>query len=264
MAGKSATVLRLEVEAALAGRVAAPFQHRERVLETAPIGIAVVDALTGGLPRGALTEVFGPAGSGKTSLLLAALAARTHAAEVCAMVDGRNAFDPASAEAAGVRLEQLLWVRCRDVNQALRVTDLLIQGGGFGLIALDLSDVSPKLVRHIPLNVWFRMRRAVENTQTILVAVEEESNAKTCASLVLRLERESTRWSQTAGNAQHTQARFLESCHGQIERVRERRRESVLMRQIDAREQHIDWGAEITARFGAPFTTKEKSKKRKV
>ncbi len=262
MALKTATALRLEVEAALAGRVAAPFKQRERMAEMAPIGVAAMDALTGGLPRGGLTEVFGPAGSGKTSLLMAALAARTRAAEVCAVVDGRDAFDPASAEAAGVRLPQLLWVRCREIEQVLRAADLLIQGGGFGLIALDLSDLSPKLVRRIPLNVWFRMRRAVENTQTILLAVEEESNAKTCASLVLQMKYDAVHWSQTAGAPRHTQARLLEGWRREVERVRERRRETFVMRQIDAREERIEWEAERVARFGMEKREISKIKKK--
>ena len=84
-------------------------------------------------------------------------------------------------------LEQLLWVRCRNMDQALRATDLLMQGGGFGMIALDLSDIPPETVRYVPLNVWFRFRRAVEDTPTIFMVLEQESNAKTCASLVLRM-----------------------------------------------------------------------------
>jgi len=130
--------------------------------------------------------------------LTAALAARTAAEEVCALVDGRDAFDPHSAAAAGVKLKQLLWVRCRNIEQALRSTDLLIQGGGFGMIALDLSDTPWKMVRGVPLNVWFRFRRAVENTPTIFVLLEQESNAKTCASLVLRLNGDETRWREAA------------------------------------------------------------------
>ena len=63
---------------------------------------------------------------------------------MCALVDGRDTFDPYSAQAAGVELKQLLWVRCRNIDQAFRATDLLIQGGGFGLIALDLSDIPPR------------------------------------------------------------------------------------------------------------------------
>jgi len=198
MSSKTAA-LRLHVESALAARVAGPFQYRDRrIVEAAPAGVPPVDLLTGGLPRGSLTEIYGPPSSGRTSLLISALASRTAASEVCALVDARDAFDPYSAEAAGVQLKQLLWVRCRSVDQALRATDLLIQGGGFGLIALDLSDTSPHVVRHVPLQVWFRFRRAVEYTPTVLVVLEQESNAKTCASLVLGLRAQTTQWSQTS------------------------------------------------------------------
>jgi hypothetical protein len=193
-----AAALRLHVETALAGRVVAPLEYRNRqVVETVSAGLREIDALTGGLPRGCLTEIYGAACSGRTSLLHAALAARTAEAEVCALVDGRDAFDPAAALAAGVSLRQLLWVRCKTIDQALRATDLLIQGGGFGLIALDLSDVAPRLVRQVPLNVWFRFRRAVEGTPAILFLLAQESNAKTCASLVLRMEGRAAAWRET-------------------------------------------------------------------
>src|SRR6202050_5504286 len=75
-------------------------------------GIRELDALTGGLPRGCLTEICGPASSGRTSLLVAALAAATQRGEFCAVVDASDALDPHSAEAAGIELERLLWVRC--------------------------------------------------------------------------------------------------------------------------------------------------------
>jgi hypothetical protein len=185
--------LRLQVETALAGRVAAPFSYRDRKLvEMVSAGIPEIDALTGGLPRGGLTEICGAPCSGRTSLLVSALASRTSQTEVCALVDGRDAFDPRGAAAAGVELKQLLWVRCRNIEQALRSTDLLLQGGGFGMIAVDLSDILPATVRHVPLNAWFRFRRAVEDTPTILMLLEQEPNAKTCASLVLRVE--GARW----------------------------------------------------------------------
>jgi hypothetical protein len=91
-------------------------------------------------------------------------------------------------------LERLLWVRCRDIDQCLEATDLLLQSGGFGLLALDLSALPPPTVRYVPLNVWFRFRRAIENTSTILLLVDQELNAGSCASLVLRLGLESFRW----------------------------------------------------------------------
>ena len=79
-------------------------------------GIRELDALTGGLPRGCLTEICGPASSGRTSILLAALASITRQGEVCALVDSSDALDPASARTAGVEMERLLWVRCGKKN----------------------------------------------------------------------------------------------------------------------------------------------------
>lgn len=139
-------------------------------------------------------EICGPACSGRTSLLISALASRTAADEACALIDGRDAFDPYSAAQAGVELKRLLWVRCKNIEQALRATDLLLQSGGFGMVALDLGDIPAETVRYVPLNVWFRFRRAVEDTPTIFVVLEQETNAKTCASLVLRMETRKRDW----------------------------------------------------------------------
>src|SRR3984893_15704775 len=196
MAGNLA-ILRAQVELALAGRVAAPFTIRDRRAENVSTGISEVDALVGGLPRGALTEIFGPSCSGRTSLLFSALFARTTHAEACALIDGCDAFDPHSAEAAGIDLKQLLWVRCKNLEQIFRSTDFFLQAGGFGFIALDLSDVSHELVHRVPLDTWFRFRRALEGTPTILLVLEQEPHAKTCASLVLRVETRRRRWRTT-------------------------------------------------------------------
>jgi recombination protein RecA len=225
MAGNLAR-LRSQVELALAGRVTAPFTYRDRnFAEHVSTGISEIDLLAGGLPRGALTEIFGPDCSGRTSLLFSALSMRTAHLEACALIDGCDAFDPHSAEAAGVDLKQLLWVRCRNIQQTLRATDLLLQSGGFGFIALDLSDVSREVVRHVPLDAWFRFRRAVEDTQTILVVLEQESNAKTCASLVLRLEGEPGRWAtslQTPEISRNTISQLLNGFDVRAEVLRSR------------------------------------------
>jgi recombination protein RecA len=206
-----AAALRLHVESALGARVASPFEYRDRPpVEAVPAGIPSVDLLTGGFPRGSLTEIYGPPCSGRTSLLISALASRTSASEVCALVDARDAFDPSSAEAAGVNLNNLLWVRCKSVDQALRAADLLIQGGGFGLIALDFGDTPARMVRHVPLQVWFRFRRAVESTPTILVLLEQESNAKTCASLVLHLGMRGGQWLQAVAPELGTPEKVLQ------------------------------------------------------
>ena len=197
------------MEAALASRVSAPFNYRDRkIVETVSAGIPEIDSLAGGLPRGGLTEICGPPCSGRTSLLVAALASRTADAEACALIDGRDAFDPHSAELAGVELKRLLWVRCRNIDQALRATDLLLQGGGFGMVALDLGDIPPETVRYVPLNAWFRFRRAVEDTPTIFMVLEQESNAKTCASLVLRMEARAAEWRKTSSSGDRVEEFF--------------------------------------------------------
>ena len=207
-------MLRAHLESSLDERLSSTLLLRER---SAPMmvstGLPELDALTGGLPRGALSEIVGPASSGRTGVMLAALVGATRRQEACALVDASDSFDPASAWAAGVDMERLLWVRCneqapmqRDKNdfsplrlqrfglacleQVLKVTDLLLQGGGFGMVALDLGDIAAACVRRVPLTSWFRFRRAVEHTETVLLVIEPEACAKTCASLVLELQRQ--------------------------------------------------------------------------
>jgi len=215
--------LRLHVESALAGRVVSPFRFREATAPiVVPTGIGALDELSGGLPRGCLTEIYGPPCSGKTSILQSVLAVCTRAEESCALVDAQDSFDPVGAQNAGVELSQLLWVRCHGIDPALRSLDLLLHGGGFGLVALDLGDVPPKLVRQVQLNVWFRMRRAVEDTSTVFVVLAQETNAKSCAALVLRVEKEAIDWAlpMTLGCVEHTQGCLVESSVHSAEMVR--------------------------------------------
>jgi recombination protein RecA len=187
-----AAVLQKQFEPLLGGQ----FGWRERPApEIVPTGVTPLDAAIGGLPRGCLTEIFGPASSGRSSLLASILRVATRRDEVCALVDTEDSFDPQSAAAAGVRLEQLLWIRCgHNAEHALKTADLLIQGGGFGLVAMDLGDTPPATARRISLTSWFRLRRAVENTPTVLVAIARQSNAKTCASLMLECTRDRATW----------------------------------------------------------------------
>ena len=75
-------------------------------------GVSGLDQqLGGGLPLGQMSEVVGPRSSGRTSLLMAILAAATGRGELVALVDTFDVFDPGTAAAAGVTLDQMLWVR---------------------------------------------------------------------------------------------------------------------------------------------------------
>jgi hypothetical protein len=177
---------------ALAARFPASFHIRQ---PAPPVTLATgIPGLE--LPRGAITEICGATSSGRTSLLLAVLATATSAGEVCALVDTSDAFDPASAAEAGVGLDSLLWIRClADPVRAIQAADLLLLGGGFGLVVLDLADVPTRLARRIPLTSWFRFRRAIENTPTALIVLEREPHAKSCAALLLEMSRRAVHWS---------------------------------------------------------------------
>jgi recombination protein RecA len=185
----------------LAAVMGCPWEWQAKPIpETLPTGIPEVDSLAGGLPRGGLTEICGPVSSGRTSLLDSVMAQATEREEHCALVDAGDAFDPATATAAGVDLARLLWVRCGGrAEHALKVTDLLVQAGGFGLVVLDLGDMPLQTARRISLTSWFRLRRAVEHTPTVLLVLGQQPLAKTCASLVLEAQRDTVLWSGTPG-----------------------------------------------------------------
>jgi hypothetical protein len=149
----------------------------------------------GEIPRGALTEIAGAASSGCTSLLYSLLATASSGQEFCALLDAEDAFDPESAAAAGVRLSQVLWVRCGgNVEHALKAADLVAQAGGFGFVAIDLGDSPTKIIRRIPLAAWFRLRHAVENTSTALVVLAQQIHAHSCSALKIELSRSRTLW----------------------------------------------------------------------
>jgi recombination protein RecA len=164
--------------------------------EVISTGLPEIDALAGGFPRGAITEIYGSQSSGRTSLMLSALAQATTHDEVCALVDTNDALDPNSAVKAAVDLEKLLWIRCAgNLEHSFKATDLLLQGGGFGIVVLDLGDIQAKEARRIISSWWYRFRRVVENTPTALVVIAQDSCARSCASLTLSLGSKEFVWS---------------------------------------------------------------------
>ena len=188
-------------------------------------GILAIDRDAGGVPKGGLTQVCAPAGitSGRTTLLLSLLAQVTAQEQFCALVDAGDCFDPESADAVGVCLSRLLWARCIDrgmkaVEQAFKATDILIQNGGFGVIAIDLGNVEEKLVRKIPLTTWFRFARVMEALPTALVILLPYSAAQSCAALTLNLGA-SAQWSGTDAMS-HTRLISSVECKVELGRTR--------------------------------------------
>jgi len=220
-------------ERLVAVRPASRLEIRPRP-EMLSTGIPELNAIAGGIPRGCLTEINGSASSGKTSMLLATIAAATQKEEACVLIDASDSFDPISGAAAGIEFSKLLWIRCgksllsaiglqssayvnnlafpngvderlsttddlqrasqklrrnneNRLKQDLKATDLILQSGGFGLVALDLAGIPEKFVRRIPLASWFRFQRTVEHTKTALLVVSEFPCAQTCAALAMNL-----------------------------------------------------------------------------
>lgn len=139
-------------------------------------------------PRGRISEITGPRSAGRTSALHALLAAATSRGEFAALADFADAFDPVSAAAVGVELSKLVWIRCGgNAEHALRSADLLIQAGGFGVVALDLAEAPIRSLNRIPPTAWFRFRRAVESTPMILAVIADRPLAKSCSSMTVKL-----------------------------------------------------------------------------
>jgi recombination protein RecA len=198
----STAVIRSQIERRIPGALTI---YERQTSEVFPTGIAAIDRKIGGIPKGALTQVCAPMGitSGRTTLMLSLLAQVTGKEQFCAVVDANDCFDPESAAATGVCLSRLLWVRCsshgmKSVEQVFKAADILIQNGGFGVIAVDLGNVDEKLIRKIPLTTWFRFARVMETMPTALIILLSHSAAQSCAALTLHIGGASLQWSGQA------------------------------------------------------------------
>lgn len=199
----TAALAKTKIESALAHRFGTAFQRREkRPVEILPTGVNEIDAFMSGIPRGAITEIVGAVSSGRTSLLLSALAVATRQEETCALVDCNGTFDLWSAKTAQVDLERVLWVRCDScLERAFKATDLLLQSGGFGLVVLNLADVAAKYARRIVSSWWFRFRRALENTPTALIVITPVACVRSSARMVLEVNKETAVWLEVGASA---------------------------------------------------------------
>jgi recombination protein RecA len=104
-----------------------------------PTGSPALDAAlgVGGIPRGRITEVYGPEGAGKTTLALSVIAQAQRAGGIACFIDAEHALDLAWAATLGVELERLVLCRPEHGEQALQVADLLIGSGGLEVLVID-------------------------------------------------------------------------------------------------------------------------------
>jgi hypothetical protein len=162
-----------------------------------PTDVAAFDqALRGGLPRGQLSEITGPRSSGRLTMLLQLIAAVTRRGEIAAFVDTFDRLDLASVEAAGIERSQFLWIRGqavtrgqdeRTLDRSLKALNLVLQAGGFSVVAIDLADVPMPALRRLPYTTWRRLQRSVEGSDTACVLTAAEPLARSAGGLTLTL-----------------------------------------------------------------------------
>jgi len=185
--------------------------------EVASFNVEAVDrGLTGGLPRGQVSEIVGPVSSGRTSLALAALGAATRRGEYAALVDTFDRFDPPTGAAAGIVLERMLWVRGqaisktagaidpswlpgvrtvggpgtlveRTIDRALKSLNLVVQSGVCTLIVIDFIDVPAVAMRRMPASTWFRIAHAIEDSETAVVILSSAPVARSARGKSIQL-----------------------------------------------------------------------------
>jgi recombination protein RecA len=117
------------------------------VIESVPTGALALDLALGigGLPRGRITEIYGPESSGKTTLALHVVAEAQRNGGVCAYVDAEHAMDPVYAKAIGVDVDELLISQPDTGEQALEIVDMLVRSGAIDVIVIDsVAALTPR------------------------------------------------------------------------------------------------------------------------
>jgi hypothetical protein len=184
-----------------------PLMPAQDPARLAPTGCESLDAaLGGGFRRGQLSEVAGAPSSGRTTVVVRAMAAATARGEAAALVDTCDTFDPSSAAAHGVDLSHLLWVRPRAtpavrVMPALKAFSLVLQAGGFGLAVFDLADVAPAFLRGLPATTWMRLARIIEGSDTVALLVGPDRVARSAGGATIACETAVPAWQGTAPRA---------------------------------------------------------------
>jgi hypothetical protein len=164
----------------------------------ASTGVVALDtALKSGLPRGHLSELAGARSSGRTTLLLQWLAVATRRGEIAAVIDTFDALDLVSVVSAGINLDRLLWIRGHDVSRgamvehvvdrALKAFNLVLQAGGFGVVALDFAEVPLHVLQRLPFTTWLRVQRTIEGTDTACLLLVSQPVARSAGGHTLCL-----------------------------------------------------------------------------
>ena len=116
-------------------------------MESVPTGALALDLALGigGIPRGRIAEIFGPEGSGKTTLATHVVAEAQRNGGICAYIDAEHAMDPVYAKAIGVDVDELLISQPDTGEQALEIADMLIRSGALDVVVIDsVAALTPR------------------------------------------------------------------------------------------------------------------------
>jgi recA bacterial DNA recombination protein len=132
-----------------------------------PTGWSPLDSLLGGgLPKGAITQLLIPNISSGGAIVLHEIIASMHeVSQYVALIDSKDCFEPATD------YPLLLWIRCHNVLQALKATDLLLRDGNLSLVILDFKENRDKELRKIPESAWYRFQRIIEEKSNALLTI---------------------------------------------------------------------------------------------
>src|SRR6188472_952807 len=113
--------------------------HERQQVDSIPTGSIALDLAlgVGGIPRGRITEIFGPESSGKTTVCQHVIAEAQRRGGIAAFIDVEHALDPGYARACGVNVDELLVSQPDTGEQALEITETLIRSGGVDAVVLD-------------------------------------------------------------------------------------------------------------------------------
>jgi hypothetical protein len=189
-------------------------RFREEPLVTSVPGLDRL--LGGGLPRGTLVELTGRGSCGRFAFLLAALKTVTDTGEVVALVDQGEQLDPQSAASVGIDLERMLWLRPRNLPDALAAAEMLVHTG-FPLVAVDFG--LPPVRGRAPLAAWLRLARSSTDHRAVVLVGSPYRLSGCAATAILTAGRGRGRWSGAIGTP-----RLLHGLESWLEVIRRRGR----------------------------------------
>lgn len=146
-----------------------------RPADCLPTGLPAIDeAIGGGLPKSAITELSSRNFSAGSALFIhVLLRSAWRNGFFLALIDGRDSFDPQTA--GNEVLRHLLWVRCGQASQAVQAADFLLRDGNFPVVVLDLVLNAAEELRKIPQSHWYRLQRLVESAPAAFLVLTRES-----------------------------------------------------------------------------------------